>query len=283
MALATEHDPAAAPADADAATNRLRGIPFVAALGMRADRVAPGHAQSSVPFAPAAALAPGSDAFCDGIVAAAADQAASLSIWAAHGLALPHATVSLSLSFCAPVRGAAMRLDTRLAAVAGGLAHTLVTVTGDDGALAAHGTVDFALGSYPGRPACGGPPPPVPPPLQIDPLAGACSAEALGLRFAGDGAAFAFAPPLTGSVTPQALHGGVIAAAAAIAARGRLEAGSDARLAQLTVNYLRAGLPQASEVRTRIIARSSRTMLVAADLFQAAQRHVAAVSARFFG
>ena len=283
MTPTVQHDSADALREAADATARLRGIPFMAAIGMRADRVEPGAAWSSVPFSPAAAEAPGSDIFCDGIVAAAADQAGSLSIWAAHGLALPHATVSLSLSFPGVVRGGAMRLESRLVTVRGGLAHTLVTVLDAEGEIAAHGTVDFAMGSYPGRPACGGPPPP---PLGLprtDRLEGPDSIAALGLAPAPAGAIFAFAPPLTGSVAPQALHGGVIAAAAAIAARQRLAPGSTARLAQLTVNYLRAGLPQDTEVQTEIVARSGRTMLVEANLFQPGDRHVAAASARFFG
>lgn len=282
--MRTSEDPGAGAAQCSAAeaTLRLHGIPFVAALGMRADRVEHGAAWTSLPLTGPAASAPGAETFCDGIVAAAADQAASLSIWTAHGLALPHATVSLSLSFAGLARGDELRLASRLVRVEAGVAHTAVTAFDAAGRIAAHGTVDFALGSYPGRPACGGPSPP-PGPAVTARLGGDCSAAALGLDPVAEGAAFGFAYPLTGSVEPQALHGGVIAASAAIAARQRLGPDGTARLVQLAVHYLRAGLPQPTSIATHLVARSSRTALVQADLYQAGDRHVAAASARFFG
>jgi acyl-coenzyme A thioesterase PaaI-like protein len=255
------------------ATERLQGIPFVRALGMSALGLGPGAARSIVPHCSAVARQAGERGFCEGVVAAAADQAGSVAVWSQLGLAFPHATVSLGLSFLRAAIGDRLELEARLLTIGGGLGQVAVDVTQADGQTVAHGSLDFALGSYPGD-AGVSTTRPVPDPSKlgdhtIHAFAGDHIAAALGLQVAdASGRRLPFQVNLVGSRDPVALHGGAIAAASVACARSALDVGGGSRLIQLTVDYLRSGLPQSTVFRPRIVSRTRRTALVEVDALQ---------------
>jgi len=269
------------------ATERLQGIPFVRALGMTALSLGAGAARSTVPRRSAVARQAGESGFCEGVVAAAADQAGSIAVWSESGLAFPHATVSLSLSFLCAAIGDRLELDARLLTMSGGLGQAAVNVTQADGQAVAHGSVDFALGSYPGD-AGVSTTRPVPDPSKlgdhmIHAFAGDHIAAALGLQVAdASDRRLPFQVNLVGSRDPVALHGGAIAAASVACARAAPETGGGFRLIQLTVDYLRSGLPQATVFRPRVVSRTRRTALVEVDALQdEGARHIARSRLRF--
>lgn len=274
--------------DAPAMTNRLQGIPFVRAVGMSAIRAGARSALTTVPRRAAASFRGGDDAFCEGVVAAVADQAGSAGIWAEFGLELPHATITLSMMFLRPARSAALHFDGQVVGVHGGVGHTAVTAREPDGRVVAQALVDYALGSYPGA---SGPSTtrPVADASQVDgvriaDLAGDHVEDALGLVDEDCGVQrLPFAANLLGSRDPLALHGGVIAAASVACAKGQRPAGGGFRLSHLTVDYLRSGLPQETRFRPRVVSMTRKTLLVEVDAFQDdGRRHVATSSARFY-
>ncbi|MCW1381491.1 PaaI family thioesterase [Novosphingobium sp. KCTC 2891] len=270
-----------------AATERLQGIPFARAIGMTATRCGGGTARSTVPFRGAFAIQPGDDRFCEGIIAAVADQAGSVAIWSRLGLAFPHATVSLSLTFLAPARGACLAFDAALLADAGGLGQTSVTVVQPDGREVARGSVDFALGSYPGD-AGASTTRPIADPAKvgeqiIEELEAADVYAGLGLEPLGEtDHRLPYRVNLAGSRDPLALHGGAIAAAGAASARAALAPPDGWRIIQLSVDYLRSGLPEPADLHARIVSRTRRTALVEVDVRQASgTRLVARMRVRF--
>lgn len=264
------------------ATERLQGIPFIRALGLRAVKVGPEVSRCLLPAAPALAARGGSDAVCPGVIAAAVDQAGSMAVWSAFGLAMPHATICLGLSFFAPARLGELIFETRLLAANETLGQTDVLVL-QDGRPVARGRVDFALGSYPG--AAG---PSVTQPLDdpatidgavIGGLAGDEFAAALGLAGSRQ---LPFAPHLVGSRDPVALHGGVLAGASIVAASAALDPEADLRLIDFSIDYLRSGLPQPSQVRAQAVSRTRRTALVDVAIAQDYDRLVTRARARFY-
>lgn len=279
---------AGAAMDAQAMATRLQGIPFMRAIGMGARGLDSGAALTTLGEAAALAPGPGEAGFCEGMVAAALDQAGSAAIWAGHGLQLPHATVTLSMMFLAPGEGDELVFDGRLIAIHGGLGHTLVTVRRPDGVIVAEGLVNYAIGSYPGDSGPSGVLPPADP-AQVNgkpvaALEGDCAEAALGLLAERGGAhRLPFRTNLLGSRDPLALHGGVIAAASVACAKAQRPEGSAFRLSHLTVDYLRAGLPQATEFRPHVLSKTRKTLLVEVDAFQEdGRRHIASASARFY-
>jgi acyl-coenzyme A thioesterase PaaI-like protein len=279
---------ARAPDDGDVASAnaRLQGIPFVRAIGMTATAFGGGAARSVIAFRGAFADQAGDDRFCEGIIAAVADQAGSMAVWSDLGLALPHATVSLSMSFLAPARGASLAFDARLLARDDGLGQTVVSVVQPDGKQVARGAIDYALGSYPGAAS----------PSTTRPIADAAKVDGNTIATidgADVNAALGFAPAdthdrhlpfnvnLAGSRDPLALHGGVIAAAGVACARAALAPIGGLRIIQLTVDYLRSGLPVPTDLRARVVSRTRRTALVEVDVLQDnGTRLVARVRAR---
>lgn len=272
--------------DASAATERLDGIPFPRAAGMTAASCVDGTARSLLSFRTAFASTAGDPTWCEGIIAAVGDQAGSVAVWSQFGLALPHATVSLSLTFLAPARGNRLTFDACLLSAEGGLGQTAVSVFQPDGREVARGSVDFALGSYPGDsgpsvtrdvddPARLGD-------LAIEPIEAASVYQGLGLEPLDTlGHRLPFRANLVGSRDPQALHGGAIAAAGVACARAALDPAEGLRVIQVSVDYLRSGLPEAAELRPRIISRTRRTALVEVDVLQSeGARHVARVRVR---
>jgi acyl-coenzyme A thioesterase PaaI-like protein len=267
------------------ATDRLRGIPFIRALGLRAVKVGPETSRCLLPAAPALAARGGGETICPGVIAAAVDQAGSMAVWSAFGLALPHATICLGLSFFTPARLGDLVFETRLLAANDTLGQTEVLVL-QDGRPVARGRVDFALGSYPGA---AGPSvtQPLDDPARIDgaaiaPLGGDDFAAALGLQPGNGGLHLPFAANLVGSRDPVALHGGVLAAASIASAEVAVGPEGELRLIDFSIDYLRSGLPRMSQLRPKVVSRTRRTALVEIAVQQDADRLVTRARARFY-
>lgn len=254
---------------------------------MVATRCDDGSARSTIPFREAFASRAGDDRFCEGIIAAVTDQAGSAAVWAHLGFAFPHATVSLSLTFLGPARGSHLAFDAQLLSDAGGLGQTAVSVLQPDGREVARGSVDFALGSYPGD-AGASTTRPIADPAKVGEqviaaLGGIDVTAGLGMVPLDTGDhRLPFRVDLVGSRDPVALHGGAIAAAGVACARAALAPDDGLRIIQLSVDYLRSGLPQPADLHARVISRTRRTALVEVDVLQdGGTRLVARVRARF--
>lgn len=273
----------------DAATRRLSNIPFIRGIGLRALPLGPGgEALTALDLRPVLAAGDRPDLFSDGLVAAAVDQAASVAIWADRGLAFPHATVTLDITFLRPSSGPVLTLSARLTAIAGGLGHTLVEVRGGDGALTATAMVNFAMGVYPGD-AGQSETSAVPDPSRLNgeaipDLAGADFDTALGLTDAGAGTlALPFGPERVGSRDPVALHGGVIVGGLAAAARAGIPADRGLRLSHLSLDYLRSGLARQTLFQAAPVAETRKTATLRLEARQDdGERLVASGTARFF-
>jgi acyl-coenzyme A thioesterase PaaI-like protein len=263
----------------------LRGIPFVGAIGLTAEACTETGVWLQLPLGRSSRVSADEPHACEGLTAAAVDQAGSVAVWAELGLTLPHATLSLDLSFIRPALGAGLRLYARLVAAQAGLAHTDIQVQDASGAVVAQGAVAYALGSYPGD---AGPSKTftVEDPSRLEgalipPVDGACFAQALGLAPA-EGAArhLGFRTNLVGARETRALHGGVIAAGCIVQARDHAEPGFGLR--HFSLEYLRSGLAEATRFVGRVVARSRRTCLVEVDALQGKDRLVARAAARFY-
>lgn len=273
----------------EAASRRLANIPFIRAIGLKALPLAPsGEAVTTLDLRPVLALPGRPDLFSDGLVAAAVDQAASVAIWADRGLAFPHATVTLDITFLHPSPGPALTLAARLTGISGGLGHTLVEVRGGDGALTATAMVNFAMGVYPGD-AGQSETSAVPDPSRLNgepipDLAGADFDAALGLTADEAGAlSLPFGPQRVGSRDPVALHGGVIVGGLAAAARARAPADRGLRLSHLSLDYLRSGLARQTRFQAASIAGTRKTSTLRLEARQDdGERLVATGTARFF-
>lgn len=267
------------------ATDRLQGIPFIRALGLRAVKVGPETSRCLLPTTPALAARAGLDETCPGVIAAAVDQAGSMAVWSAFGLALPHATICLGLSFFTPARLGDLVFETRLLAANDTLGQTDVLVL-QDGRPVARGRVDFALGSYPGA---AGPSEtqPLDDPARLDgmaiaALAGDAFGPALGLHPGDAGQHLPFAATLVGSRDPVALHGGVLAAASILGAEAAVGPKDGLRLIDFSIDYLRSGLPQASRIVPQLVSRTRRTALADIEVRQGDDRLVTRARARFY-
>jgi radical SAM superfamily enzyme YgiQ (UPF0313 family)/acyl-coenzyme A thioesterase PaaI-like protein len=253
----------------------------------RYQRPAPA-ALTTIPYVQALTCARGGGDFCDGVVAAAIDQAGSAAIWIGQGLSFPHATVTMSITFLGRASTPSLSFHSRVVSLEHGLGHTLVEAREPGGALVAQAMVNYAMGIYPGA---GGQSStsPVDDPARLngEPIPALCGdhiAEALGLREDAEGAVrLPFGVQLVGSRDPVALHGGAIAAAMVVAAQRCTPDDSRLRLSHLVVDYLRSGLARETVFRTTLVSQSRKTMTVRIDAYQDdGERHVATATARFF-
>jgi acyl-coenzyme A thioesterase PaaI-like protein len=97
------------------------------------------------------------------------------------------------------------------------------------------------------------------------------------------GQRFGFAANLVGSRDPVALHGGVLAAAGIATARSALGPDAGLRPIDFSIDYLRSGLPQPTQLRPRLVSRTRKTALVEVDVLQDdGARLVARVRTRFY-
>lgn len=271
------------------ATWRLSTIPFVRVLGMRALlAAAPGEAGRLVSaLAPQPFLLDAQGAIANGALAAVIDQAGSVAIWGREGLSLPHATVSLSITFMDQAFEEVI-FDSRIASLGHGLGHTLVEARTASGKPLAQAMVNYALGAYPGSSGGGARPKDREGGLaentDIPPLGGASFLEALKVRPSPEmgGLQMPFSLSLVGSRDPVALHGGAIAAGLISAADLHVE-GASLRLSHLTVDYLRSGLSQETNFAPTVISQSRKTLCVRVDALQdGGARRVATATARYF-
>lgn len=254
---------------------QLARIPFAHAAGLRLAAVSAAEAVVRLAMTPAV-TAPGCAArLDDGIIAMAADQAASIAAWGALGFPLAQATLSLSVSYLAPVVAGGLVVRAALAGRVGPQAVLTIAAETEAGVAVARGTADFFLGRFPGSTgaADGGFPPAEVAPVAA--LAGGDLAAALGVRRVADGLVLPWDGRVQGSSVPAALHGGAIAACAGLAAREALEAPAW-RLAHAATSYLRGGLPRESVFRAAVVARTRQTALVRVETMQeGGSRHVA--------
>jgi acyl-coenzyme A thioesterase PaaI-like protein len=255
-------------------------IPFTAAIGLTAPEIGAQVSCCRLPDHPGFLAGDGPARLCEGLITAAIDQAGSLAVWSAMGLAVPHATICLGVSFLAPARPAALLFEVRMLAVGETLAQTEVRVL-QDGQAIARACVDYAIGRFPGAGRPGAAVLPVADSGHHAMPAAADFGAALGLQAqADDATALPFADWLIGSRDPVALHGGVLAAAAI--ATARRAAGPGLQLFDISVDYLRAGLPQATAFRPNAVSRTRSTALVEVDGVQdGGSRHVGRTRARF--
>jgi acyl-coenzyme A thioesterase PaaI-like protein len=253
-------------------------IPFTGAIGLAVEAIGGPVSRCHLPFQPAFRAGDGPDRLCEGLITGAIDQAASLAVWSAVGTGVPHATICLGVSFLRPAALAPLRLETRALVAGPTLAQTEVTVWQAD-RLVARAGVDYAIGRFPGggRPGAavalaGGPRHALP--------AAADFAGALGLSRDGHDAALPFAGWLIGSREPVALHGGALAAAAVITARRAL--GDGMRLFDISMDYLRAGLPEPALMHAHAMSRTRATARAEVDARQHdGARQVSRLRARF--
>lgn len=253
-------------------------IPFTGAIGLAVESLGGPVSRCRLPFQPVFRAGDGPERLCEGLITGAIDQAASLAVWSAVGTGVPHATICLGVSFLRPAALAPLRLETRALAAGPALAQTEVTVWQEDVAIARAG-VDYAIGRFPGggRPGtalaiAGGPRHALP--------AASDFAGALGLGPEGHDADLPFAGWLIGSREPLALHGGALAAAAVITARRA--AGDGMRLFDVSMDYLRAGLPEPGRLHAHAISRTRATARAEVDVRQHdGARQVSRLRARF--
>jgi uncharacterized protein (TIGR00369 family) len=124
----------------------LENSPFVAHLGIAVDRVEPGHAVLSMPFAES--LPTMGDVVHGGAISSLIDTAAASAAWS--GAEVPErpraSTVGITVDFLRPVRAQGVTADARVARRGGtGLCFCEVRVTANDGKDVALALVTYQL------------------------------------------------------------------------------------------------------------------------------------------
>jgi len=124
----------------------LENSPFVAHLGIAVDRLEPGRAVLSLPFAES--LPTMGDVVHGGAISSLIDTAAAAAAWS--GAEVPErpraSTVGITVDFLAPARGQCVNVDARIVRRGGsGLCFCEVRVTADDGADVALALVTYQL------------------------------------------------------------------------------------------------------------------------------------------
>jgi acyl-coenzyme A thioesterase PaaI-like protein len=272
----------------DTMTERLETIPFIRAIGMHAIDLRPSQAVTRV-VSRSGFRKPGKDEhLCEGLISAVVDQAASAAIWSAVGLQMPHATLSLSMTFLKRTTAEVLDYHAQVMGFSGGLGLTHVRVVDPQARdLIAHGMVNYVIGTYPGD-SQASEITVVPDPSMLDGepiqnIVGTDIETALGLVDAGQGFDLGYNANLVGSRGPVALHGGVLVLGQVAAARRQLGDHSRLNLSHLSIDYLRSGLQQSSHFEAVEIARSRKTLSVRMEGTQdQRQRHMVTGTARFF-
>lgn len=257
------------------AATRMERVPLAFAIGMRIGALGDGVAEAAMPGGAAIAL---DDGRTDPLALLPfVDQLSSVPLVQASG-GMAMATIDLSVSFAAPLRGGALHGVARAPMAAGSARLVTSEVTDDAGRVVATGSAWFAIGAPPGGGEGGGdlPVPAFVPRGPFQPMIGLAPMDADGAALA-PGVAAAI-----GWVGMPALHGGALAAVLARAAQHRvatLDRG-DLRLATVAVRFLRAADTSGTVARATVDAmgrRSARLSVVA----HTAGRMVASAQALF--
>ena len=285
MSIEAPGHPSADPVIAEQTTQHLQSIPFMKSIDMRALKGGRDGATTVVPLSSGVTATGHAGVFSDGITAAAIDQcgSAALTPWTGPGTAM--ATLSLDISFMNPAMGPQMTLHSECVAISRSVGHTRVKVVNADGTLAAHGSVNYMVGAFPGGVAPSGDRMGPEGNDTVDgqpilPLQGESFVAAIAMGEPEPGRIeIPFAANLVGSREPTAFHGGLLAAAAIEGAKSRVP---DLTLSHLLVDYLRAGNPRDLTATASLIHRSRKTATVRIDITQdGGDRHVATATARF--
>lgn len=129
----------------DAARGWLRDLfaPWVQALNLQVQSVAPGEAVLRLPFDPSLCREGGT--ICGQALMAAADTAMVLAIASQLGGFRPMTTVSLNTSFMRAVAGGDVTVTARVLKPGRTLTFGEIEMAGGDGKLAAHVTTTYAM------------------------------------------------------------------------------------------------------------------------------------------
>jgi acyl-coenzyme A thioesterase PaaI-like protein len=262
-----------APMTLEDANQFISSIPFVKVAGMRATSLGADHATSVIRLIPPLSAPGHPDRFSNALIAAAIDQAGSLTLWGKVGSRMPMATVSLAITFTDAAIGDQVEFQARCISVGHNLGHTLVTAVRPDGAVVAHGMVNYIIGAFPGgvesnvatRPKLtdevGG--------EKILPLSGADMSAAVGVQHLAPGVVrVPYAPHLVGSREQIAFHGGILALTAMEAAQSAVAAHPELRLSHLVVDYLRAAQAKDLSATTTLIHQSRKTATLGVKVTQ---------------
>jgi acyl-coenzyme A thioesterase PaaI-like protein len=270
---------------AEQTTQHMLSIPFMKCIGMKAVKGGRDGACMAVPLSPPVTAIGDAEAFSDGITAAAIDQAgsAALTPWLNPGT--PMATLSLDVTFIQPARGPEMLLESECQAISHNVGHTRVRALNPDGGVAAHGSVNYMVGSFPGGVSPSGDRMGTDSNDTVDgvpipPLAGNSFSEAVAGTVERPGCiTIPFSTSLVGSREQTAFHGGMIAAAAIKGAKSLVP---DLVISHLVVDYLRAGNPKDLTATATLVHSSRKTATVRIEVTQdGGERHVATATARF--
>ncbi len=268
----------------------VASIPFVRALGVEYVAVGRECCHLRVPVEPRFAAVPGEVGLAPGFIAGVLDQLGSCALTGFFGSRHAQATLSMSLSFARDLRaGAALDLIGKAKFETGTTGSVAMTAEGDNGAVLAQGLVAFMIGTYPGssgdnaahdhegqgdREA-----------FAPETVEAECLDAWMGMQFEDRKTVLPLANRLIGSTGPVvAFHGGAVAAAA-IADAVQSAAALDAfHLSHFSLEYLRAAKAETIMLRSHIVRRSRRTLVLRTDVFQEdGARHVAATTSRFVG
>ncbi|MBL8382638.1 MAG: thioesterase family protein [Burkholderiales bacterium] len=252
---------------------RLRVVPFTRALGAELAGVERGAITFRLPCrGPARGEHGGVDARA---MTALLDHACGAGVYAALREPLPIATLDLRVAFerDAPP-GAELTVTARAGSVDGSVAFVEAAASAPDGVPVARAAGAFIVGAHPGGGDGGGrggePWRPARAFALGDAAAATHFADLLGLVRDGPLLVMPFADRLVGAMSLPALHGGAVAALLATAARelARADGGRAARLAAMTIQYLRAGRAESTSAEAVFEKRGTRSSVVAVSARQ---------------
>lgn len=266
----------------------VTSIPFVRAVGVEYVAAEREQCHLRVPVEPRFRARPEREALAPGFIAGVLDQLGSCALTSYFGSRHAQATLSMSLSFARDLRaGEALDLIGKAKFETGATGSVAMTAEGEGGAVLAQGLVAFMIGTYPGSSGDNA--------AHDHKAQGDREAFApekvnanhfdawMGIEFEERRTSLDIANRLIGSTGPVvAFHGGVVAAAAIADALHTADLLGAFDLSHFSVEYLRAAKADTLIVRSHIVRRSRRTLVLRTDIYQEdGARHVAATTSRF--
>lgn len=268
----------------------VTSIPFVRAVGVEYVAAEREQCHLRVPVEPRFRAVPDQEGLAPGFIAGVLDQLGSCALTSFFGSRHAQATLSMSLSFAKDLEaGGTLDLIGSAKFETGTTGSVAMTAEAEGGAVLAQGLVAFMIGTYPGssgdnaahdHEAQGDREAFAPEVVEAD-----CFDAWMGLAFEERSTSLDVANRLIGSTGPVvAFHGGVVAAAAIGDAVHTADLLGAFDLSHFSIEYLRAAKAGALVLRSHIVSRSRRTLVLRTDIYQEdGARHVAATTSRFVG
>lgn len=268
----------------------VTSIPFVRAVGVEYVAAGRERCHLRVPVEPRFRAVPDAEGLAPGFIAGVLDQLGSCALTGFFGSRHAQATLSMSLSFARDLRaGVALDLIGKAKFETGTTGSVAMTAEGEGGAVLAQGLVAFMIGTYPGssgdnsahdHEAQGDREAFVPETVEAE-----CFDTWMGMQFEDRRTVLPLANRLIGSTGPVvAFHGGAVAAAAIAEAAHSAGTLGAFHLSHFSLEYLRAAKAETLILRSHIVRRSRRTLVLRTDVYQEdGARHVAATTSRFVG